>query len=363
MTPLKILVCAPEYYPQGSGIAIVAHNVVTMLAQEHEVHVCSPVGPDIVIASRDDRGRFGQMSYWKGVRGWLRDNNSYDAIWLHNPLVPDIGASNCVVTLHSTAYGRSKVSSFPHPYLYYRWFAWHEHRCYRGLHQRGARFTTENTGIVDELRSNGIRDPAFVLNGTDTEKFAPRPGGRLVRERYGVPVDATLLISVGRITAIKNPLYQLRLMESLGKENVHLLMAGGGEMFDRCKAYLADRKVENVHMVGKVPYDDLPELYACADLFLMTSLYEGLPLTLLEAMSSSLPCIVPDISGTSIVRMADCGLQIGCKDPERDAALVRQLMTDDIGRYAANARRYAVEHFDWERIAQLYLDEFKKVVP
>ncbi len=187
MTALRILVCASEYYPQGSGIAIVAHNVVGLLAKDHEVQVCSPVGPDIMITARDALGRPGLMSYWKGVKRWLKDNNNYDVVWLHNPLVHDIGAPNCVVTLHSTASGRAGVSSFPYPYLYYRWFAWHEHRCYKALHREGARFTTENTGIIDELEAIGIKDASFILNGTDTDKFAPREKEGSVRERYGIP--------------------------------------------------------------------------------------------------------------------------------------------------------------------------------
>ncbi len=362
MKSLKILVCATEYYPQGSGIAIVAHNVAALLSRNNEVHVCSPIGPDVTIPA-GGHGRFGLTSFWKEVRGWLSENNTYDAVWLHNPLVPGIGAGNAVVTLHSTAAGRASVSRFPYPYAYYRWFAWHEHRCYRGLSSEGARFTTENTGIVEELKGIGVREPSFILNGTDTDRFSPLADKSAVRERLGIPEEALFLLSVGRVTAIKNPVYQLRLVKALetAGTSAHLVMAGGGDRLDLCRKYASEREMKNVHFLGPVPYDQLPELYGSADLFLSTSIYEGLSLSLLEAMSSALPCIVSDISGTSIVRTAQCGLHIPCRDPVQDASQVRGLIESGTSSQAANARRYAVENFDWKKISQQYLEEFRKV--
>ncbi len=359
MSTLRILVCATEYYPQGSGIAIVAHNVVQVLGREHEVQVCSPTGPDVTIPA-GGHGRFGLMSFWRRLRTWLKDNDHYDALWLHNPLVPDIGSRNAVVTLHSTAHGRAAVSSFPYPYAYYRSFAWHEHRCYRGLSRRGARFTTENSGIVDELRDIGIAS-SFVLNGTDTSMFAPRADGAAVRARLGVPEDATVLLSVGRITGIKNPMYQMRLAKALQGSNVHLVMAGGGDMLEACRENVEKEGMSNVHLLGPVPYDSLPGLYGAADAFLSTSIYEGLSLSLLEAMSSGLPCIVSEIPGTSIVSEADCGLRLACRDVLQDAPLVRGLMEQGTATLATNARAYAVNNFDWRKISEQYLEELRQV--
>ena len=132
-------------------------------------------------------------------------------------------------------------------------------------------------------------------------------------------------------------------------------------MLDQCRRYVGERDMKNVHLLGPVPYDQLPELYGSADLFLSTSIYEGLSLSLLEAMSSGLPCIVSDIPGTSMVRTAQCGLHISCRDPLQDASQVRALIDNGTGRLAANARRYAVDNFDWKKISQQYLEEFKKV--
>lgn len=362
MNSLKILVCATEYYPQGSGIAIVAHSVAALLGQEHDVQVCSPTGPDVIIPA-GGHGRFGLTSYWKGVRRWLAENNTYDAVWLHNPLVPGIGAGNAVVTLHSTATGRAAVSRFPYPYAYYRWFAWHEHQCYKGLSGEGARFTTENTGIMEELKGIGVSEPSFILNGTDTEKFSPLADKGAVRERLGIHDGAAFILSVGRVTSIKNPIYQLRLVKALEMSGtpVHLVMAGGGDVLDQCRRYADESGIKNVHFLGPVPHDQLPELYGSADLFLSTSIYEGLSLSLLEAMSSGLPCIVSDIPGTSIVRTAQCGLHISCRDPVQDASRVRALIDNGMVRQASNARRYAVENFDWKKISQQYLEELQKV--
>ena len=101
---LKILVCTSEYYPQGSGIANVAYNVVEKLKEKGiTCEVCSPVGPDIKLGSEINYGRMSLLRFWNKVRKHFKDSGddmmcmaAQSTIHWQDPL--DISS----VTVHTT---------------------------------------------------------------------------------------------------------------------------------------------------------------------------------------------------------------------------------------------------------------------
>ena len=108
---VKLLICATEYPPYGSGIANVTYNVVERLkAQGIECTVCSPTGPDVNLGSQkliEKTGILGMIYYWFQVSQHLK-KNYYDAVWLHNPFIIDGSRfKHCLVTMHSTYCGES----------------------------------------------------------------------------------------------------------------------------------------------------------------------------------------------------------------------------------------------------------------
>ena len=93
----------------------------------------------------------------------------------------------------------------------------------------------------------------------------------------------------------------------------------------------------------------------------MTSKYEGQPLTLLEAMSSGLFCIVSNIPNLRIVEDAKCGSIVDFGDIEKAAeGIIEYFEMDNLG-HSKNAREYAVNNLNWKIIAEKYLEEFEKV--
>ncbi|MDD3754815.1 MAG: glycosyltransferase, partial [Methanobacterium sp.] len=82
--------------------------------------------------------------------------------------------------------------------------------------------------------------------------------------------------------------------------------------------------------------------------------------TLLEAMASGLKCIVSDIPNLKmIIDDAECGISLDIQGDNVSSQIAEYLESDNL-QDAKNARSYAVENFDWEIIADKYLDEFKK---
>jgi len=140
--------------------------------------------------------------------------------------------------------------------------------------------------------------------------------------------------------------------------DVTLCVAGKGELLEGIKDLAEKMGLRKVVFLGYVDDRDLPNLYACADYYIMTSKYEGLPLTLLEAMASGLPCIVSEIPNLGIVRDADCGIILNYGDVNVASDQILDYISNDHPDHSQNARRYALEQLDWHIISERYLKEF-----
>lgn len=149
-----------------------------------------------------------------------------------------------------------------------------------------------------------LSDKYMVMhNAVDMEHFKYNISKRKTcRERLGV--DNKILIgAVGRLEEEKNHEFLLDALYHLLKMNVRasLLLVGGGSLCDKLRMKAEELQIsDNVLFVGSVK--DTSEYYSAMDIFVMPSIYEGLPFSLIEAQVNSLPCLVSD----TITREAEC---------------------------------------------------------
>jgi glycosyltransferase involved in cell wall biosynthesis len=115
-----------------------------------------------------------------------------------------------------------------------------------------------------------------------------------IRQRWGLPLDAPLLLNVGRMARQKN---QGKLLEALAEiESAHLVILGDGELRQHLQLQVKDLNLtERVHFLGELPADDVAGLLAAADLFVFPSLFEAMPMAVIEAMNAGLPVVASDI--------------------------------------------------------------------
>jgi len=367
---VRLLVCVSEYYPYGSGIANSAYNVVTHLQKMGvECTVCSPTGPDIKLGSKsmiDKYGRLGLLYYWHEVAKYFKERaDEYDVAWLHYPLfLRESPFKKCVVTIHSIAYGIRYPSYF---YIYKKFSSSIEGYCLNRLSSE-VKFTGVSHKTCREFQTitKGRKKITFIPNGVDTERFKPTKDKESLRIRFNIPKNAVVLLSVGRLVYHKKPFRMVDVFCEIQKmcEKCMLVIAGKGTLFNQVKEYAVRKNASNIRFLGFVSDNDLPDLYACSDYFIVTSEYEGGEpiLTLAEAMASGLPCIVSNIPNFRIVDDASCGIIVDFTNAEQASQAIISYLKQDHLEHSRNARAYAVKELDWKIIAQRYLSELESVL-
>lgn len=135
--------------------------------------------------------------------------------------------------------------------------------------------------------------------GIDTAKYSQAitdEQRRILRAEMGVPEDAILLCSVGELNVNKNHSLIIRALAKLENRNVHYCIAGEGMYREKLMALAQKLGVaDRVHLLGY--RSDVYEIYKSSDIFCFPSLREGLPVALMEAMASGLPCAASRIRG------------------------------------------------------------------
>jgi glycosyltransferase involved in cell wall biosynthesis len=204
-----------------------------------------------------------------------------------------------------------------------------------------------------------------IRNGTDLSRFSPnRALGLEVRRELGIPESAFVAGTVGRIYPEKAHPYLLDSLESELAQDFHVVIIGDGPKARQLTEKVAGMKrPESVHLLGL--RRDIPRQLCAFDVFLLTSLYEGLPIVLPEAMASGLPVVATAVGGVpKVVVEGETGFLVESGDEKALRDRVRQLRSDDElrSRMGQRAQELAHEHYSSERMVRDYLDLYKTVL-
>ena len=201
------------------------------------------------------------------------------------------------------------------------------------------------------------RDRPFTVlkNGIETSRFAFDAG---VRERVRETMrlgDKFVVVHVGGFNEYKNQMFLveplLRAMEN--RQDLVMLFVGGGERLEAVREKAGNSP--GIRFLGN--RSDVPELLAAADLFVLPSLYEGFPISLIEAQASGLPCLVSD-TVTKDSAITDLVRFLPLDGAEWEKAL-EQAVREDAGARASGADRVRLAGYERtdtaEDLMQFYL--------
>jgi glycosyltransferase involved in cell wall biosynthesis len=171
-----------------------------------------------------------------------------------------------------------------------------------------------------------------VPNAVDLQKFAPGDKAA-AKAKLGAPLDRPLLLMMANLAPHKGQetaIRAVRLLQDRGRE-VQLWLAGAdrsgnGQFEEKLKSLIAEMGLE--HRVTLLGFrQDGPELLTAADVVLLPSTSEGLPLTLLEAQASGTPVIAAPTAGIpEIVEDGHSGFLVAAHDSQGYAARIEQLL-------------------------------------
>jgi glycosyltransferase involved in cell wall biosynthesis len=191
-----------------------------------------------------------------------------------------------------------------------------------------------------------------IPNGIDVERWRPGPDARLaIRKRIELR-DDFLWVSVGRLEPVKDYATLVRAFKAVS-ERARLVICGTGALEGEVRRLIADLRLEErVLLLGHV--DDVLPWVQAADGFVLASQWEGLPMSVLEAMACGIPAVATDVAGTGeLIPHGLTGLLAPAKNIDQLASAMMQLMNASEAERVAmglRARELAVEHYSLERI-------------
>lgn len=178
----------------------------------------------------------------------------------------------------------------------------------------------------EEILSYGIGHPGKVEAidlGLELQRFVEGSGVKGgLRQELGIDSESPLVGIVGRLVPVKNHRLFLEAAQQVLAQtpDVHFAILGDGELRDELQRYAADLRIaSNVHFLGFRP--NSPEMFVDLDVVALSSLNEGTPVTLIEAMAAGKPVVSTDVGGVSDVVVHNVA---GFLVPSQDSAALAQ---------------------------------------
>lgn len=255
------------------------------------------------------------LRYQKAVRDFFKKHHYYDAVHLHS------SSKNFLILKYAQKYGvpiriahshntdfqtQSPIKIFVGNLLKAKLIKYSTH-CLACSELAGE-------WLLGKKLANAGR-VMIIKNGINLEKYQYNPMIRRWKREELEVRDKIVIGNVGRFVPQKNHLFLLDIFAEIRKKepNSMLILAGVGELMDAVKKKANKLGIENyVKFLGFRP--DINELIQAMDLFLMPSLYEGFPVTAVEAQAAGLPCVLSG-SITREAALLDETVYIDLKQP------------------------------------------------
>lgn len=206
-----------------------------------------------------------------------------------------------------------------------------------------------------------------IHNGRDLTEFCPDPGARArTRASLSVSDGDLLIVHVGRLAEQKG---HRHLLEAYGDVRRHvprarMVFLGDGELRPDLERVVRERGwSRDVIFAGY--RTAVREFLAAADIVVLPSLFEGLPLAAVEAGAMGRPMVATDVDGTpEVVVHGVTGLLVPPADPARLAAALIDLAGDPVGRerMGTAARKFVMERFGVDQHVARHADLYRRLV-
>ncbi|WP_417608082.1 glycosyltransferase family 4 protein [Owenweeksia hongkongensis] len=271
------------------------------------------------------------FSVWGSVKKLMLENK-YDLVHAH-------GTRAC-----SNSFSAANKLGLPLAYTIHGWsFHQDQSTLVRNVRELSEKFlvnkTTRNISVSESNNNDGIErlgmpNSQIVNYGVNLEKFNASGNYELNRQDLSLPDDKILVGMVVRLTIQKDPLTFLKAAKVALKKskNLHFVVVGGGELEPKCRDYVSKHNLgQDVTFVGF--RTDVPAVLNLLDIYCLPSLWEGLPIGVLEAMAMAKAIVATPVDGTKEVIKHDVsGLLFPEYDSQKMAACILDLANNNSKR-------------------------------
>jgi glycosyltransferase involved in cell wall biosynthesis len=233
-------------------------------------------------------------------------------------------------------------------------------------------YISVSPGLSRAYRAAGLPESRLreISNAVDTERFRPSVQGErdVLRRELGLPNDVPLVLFVGFFSRDKRPslLYDAWAQTTVENASQLLFIGATGPSYQEVDAGLAARIRERAAAAGvanRVHFvessHEIEKYFRAVDLYVLPSIREGLPIALLEAMSSGLPCLATRLRGSTdtIIEDGADGLLAEPDDVAGFAAGIRSVLSNRelAARLGTAARASVTARFSITRTAPDWL--------
>lgn len=195
----------------------------------------------------------------------------------------------------------------------------------------------------------------IVMNGIDQKHIIPKTN-------YTIADDGVNLLHIGRFSAQKNHkgLIESFLIIFRYYPNVRLTLVGTGALVDSIKQKVQKLGLNNnVNFAGATP--DVSAYLTNTDIFLLPSLWEGMPITLIEAMAAGIPIVATNVGGVpDMISNGKTGLLVNEDNEQIAQAVIKLINNEALRKSLGSAAKVAAKQFLAEEMAGQYLSIYKK---
>jgi glycosyltransferase involved in cell wall biosynthesis len=398
MESLKIAMLAPEFLPNWGGAGTYAILLARELSKSDEIHVFTTLRgssqaanvKDIVdyfddrlnvhiLSTATDRFFYNAIYQLNVARQLpvLLEKEKFDIIHSNHAHMPDLGLKlrkvrgNSITTVHTTMSsqfqgikrsqgyidhmdGSERMVRFGYPFL--------------SVIERYYLNKTDNMIFVSDFirkdveRILGRAPPrgAIVRNGVDLERFGNTSAPRENPEKLNI-------MYCGRLLALKglNNLMEAFAIVHKSNPNTHLTLVGGGDAVQWAEtAKLSGVPEGAITFTGQRKYEEMPGIINNADIFVLPSISESMPLSLLESMACGRACVASRVGGIpEIITNGQDGFLVAPANSKELADCLTRLADDSRLRaeFGRRARERIVNHFSLKDMVRQTRDMFVSV--
>lgn len=280
------VMCGPQTGSEGSLIEEARQRGIPLTIDPHLVRQVSPL---------NDFRSLAHQVRWYRSRG-------FTIVHTHSSKAGILGR------LAARLAGTPVIVHTVHGWSFHDYMSPAVRRIYIALERWGARCSDAIIVVTERDIEKGLRAGIgrpeqyhHIRSAIPLEEFEPaRVDRRRARQAAGLPEHAVVIGNVGRFSSQKNPLDWVRAAGVVGRAHpgVHFLLVGDGPLRPQVEAALIEEGIaERTHLPGL--RRDVINWMAAMDIFLLSSLWEGLPRVLPQAMAMGLPVIANRADGTA----------------------------------------------------------------